>query len=51
VRTLAWIALLAGVTAADLTWELDGYPRILDAAAKAKATKKRILVGMSGSPG
>ncbi|MHC4959078.1 MAG: hypothetical protein ACYTGN_11960 [Planctomycetota bacterium] len=51
MRPLACLLVLAGAASADLTWELEGYPRILKAAEKAKADKTRILVGMSGSPG
>lgn len=50
MRTLAAIAVCALAARADLEWSYDGYPRILEAAQKAKAEKKRILVGLSGSP-
>ena len=54
MRTLAALAICAFVPVrsadADLEWTYEGYPRILKAAETAKAQKKRILVGMSGSP-
>ena len=50
MRSFGALALLAMVARADLEWEFDGYPRILDAARAAQARKQRILVGMSGSP-
>ena len=52
MRTLvAVLALGAVASAGDLKWDYEGYPRLLEAAAKARETNQRILVGMSGSPG
>ncbi len=31
-----------------LSWDYEGYSSLVYAAAKAKQTKRRILVGMSG---
>ncbi len=31
-----------------LTWNYEGYTSLVYAAAKAKETKRRVLVGMSG---
>ena len=50
MRKFGMVALLALVVEADLRWEFDGYPRIIDAAKAARARRKRILIGMSGSP-
>lgn len=33
-----------------LVWQLEGYPRLFDAAARARKDGKRLLLGLSGSP-
>jgi hypothetical protein len=56
LAALAALALLApiGVRAEEkpqpLTWHHEGYARLLDAAAEAKAKGRRLLIGLSGGP-
>jgi hypothetical protein len=33
-----------------LLWQLEGYPRLFEAAARARKEGKRLLLGLSGSP-
>jgi len=48
---LAALVLVAGAApASKLTWTYDGYAKLPAAAAAAKRAKKRILVGLAGSP-
>jgi hypothetical protein len=42
------LAAIAGE--ARLSWDLEGYPRLFEAAARARADGKRLLLGLSGSP-
>ncbi|MDH3591981.1 MAG: hypothetical protein OER88_08890 [Planctomycetota bacterium] len=51
-------ALIAGSGAAaaedeapKLTWQFDGHASLPEAAHAAKRAGKRLLVGLSGSPG
>ena len=42
---------VAAAPAPKLTWEYEGYSKLPLAAAEAKRTQRRMLVGLSGSPG
>jgi hypothetical protein len=34
----------------ELTWKYDGHSKLPDAAAEAKRSGRRLLVGLAGSP-
>ena len=34
----------------ELTWKYDGHSKLPDAAAEAKRSGKRLLIGLAGSP-
>ena len=56
MRTLYLAAILPLVTGtvADegrITWQHEGYTSLFDAAAAAKESGRRILIGVSGPPG
>ena len=46
----ALVLTAAAAPAGTLTWTYDGYATLPAAAAAAKRAKKRILVGLAGSP-
>ena len=51
---LAGAMLACGPVSADepgLEWKHDGHFRLAEAAAEAKRTGKRLLLGLAGSPG
>ena len=37
------------LAAPKLTWDYEGYSKLPEAAAEARRTKKRLLVGLAGS--
>ena len=44
------LGLPAGTQAkSNLTWKYDGYSKLPAAAAEAKRTNRRLLIGLSGS--
>ena len=56
MKTLYLAAILPFVTGAAageerFTWQHKGYTQLFDAAAAAKTSGRRILVGVSGPPG
>jgi hypothetical protein len=42
---------LLGLDSRDFPWDHEGYHSIHDAAVLAKADGRKLLVGISGSPG
>lgn len=45
------LLLVAGVAHAEgINWDFEGYPRVHEAAAAAKRSGKRLLIGLSGAP-
>jgi len=47
---LLLLPLAAAAGENRLTWDLEGYPRLFEAAARARGDGKRLLLGLSGSP-
>ncbi|MFQ5844361.1 MAG: hypothetical protein ACE5JG_05155 [Planctomycetota bacterium] len=45
------VGLLGGTAGAAerLSWRFEGYSKVVEAAAEAKKSRKRLLVGLSGS--
>lgn len=49
----AGVLLLCVVASAEeprLDWQLEGYPRLFEAAARARKEGTHVLLGLSGSP-
>jgi hypothetical protein len=50
---LALVSCVAAARAAEpkkLTWQFDGHTSLPSAAAEAKRSGKRLLIGLAGSP-
>jgi len=51
VRTgLLLLCAVAAAGESKLAWQLEGYPRLFEAADRARKDGKRLLIGLSGSP-
>lgn len=58
LRMLAWMRRavllllpLSALAAEDrVSWDLEGYPRLFEAVARARRDGSRLLLGLSGSP-
>jgi len=50
-RAVLLLLPLAAVGAEErISWDLEGYPRLFEAASRARRDGKRLLLGLSGSP-
>jgi len=50
-RVVLLLFPLAGFAAEErISWELEGYPRLFEAVARARRDGSRMLLGLSGSP-
>jgi hypothetical protein len=44
------LALSAAAGEGKIAWELEGYPRLFEALARARRDGSRVLLGLSGAP-
>ncbi len=48
--SLLLFCLAAAAGEERLAWDLEGYPRLFEALARARRDGSRVLLGLSGSP-
>jgi len=50
-RAVLLLLPLSALAAEDrVSWDLEGYPRLFEAVARARRDGSRLLLGLSGSP-
>jgi hypothetical protein len=47
---LLLLSLSAAAGEARIQWDLEGYPRLFEALARARRDQSRLLLGLSGAP-